>query len=82
MNIKEPDYVVLMITTYVMLENLEGSDTQWRYKGAGEELVTRQFNFREVFSNHFNYRHQVDDNNNRRHSPISFERTWDTNYCP
>ena len=35
MNLKEPDYVVIMMTTYGKLENLEGSDTQPRYKGSG-----------------------------------------------
>ena len=37
MAIKDPDYVMLMMTTYGMLEHLEGSDTQRRYKVA--ELV-------------------------------------------
>ena len=71
MAIKDPDYVMLRMTTYGTLEYLEGSDTQQRYKGTGEELVTKRFNYCEVFRNHFNYRHQVDDNNNRHHSPIS-----------
>ena len=66
-----------MMTTYRTLEYLEGLDTQRRYKGAGGELVTKQFNYCEVFENNFNYRHQIDDNNNWRHSPISVEITWD-----
>ena len=74
--------MVLMMITYGMLEQLEGSDTQRRYKGAGGELVPKRFNYRDVFGNHFNYRHQVDDINNRRHSPISVERTWATKYWP
>ena len=41
MTIKEPNYVMLMMTTYGTLENLEGSDTHRRYKGAGGELVTK-----------------------------------------
>ena len=35
MAIKDPDYVVLMMTTYGTLDNLEGLDTQRRYKGVG-----------------------------------------------
>ena len=35
MAIKEPDYVMLMMTTYGTLEHLEGLDTQRMYKGAG-----------------------------------------------
>ena len=57
MVIKDPDYVMLMITTYGTLDHLEGSDAQQRYKGAGGGLVTKRFNYREVFGNHFNHRH-------------------------
>ena len=35
MDIKDTDYVMLMMKTYGALEHLEGSDTQQRYKGAG-----------------------------------------------
>ena len=82
MAIKEPDYVVLMMITYGTLEHLEGSYTPRRYKGAGGELFTKRFNYREFFGNHFNYRHQVDDNNNWLHSYISVERTWAKKYWP
>ena len=54
MDIKEPDYVMLTITIYGTLEHFEGLETQQRYKGAGGELVTKQFNYRDVFENHFN----------------------------
>ena len=80
MAIEEPYYMMLIMTTYGTLEHLEGSDTQRRYKGEGGELVTKKFNYNEVFGNHFNYIHQVDDNNNWRHSPISVEMTWATKY--
>ena len=39
--IKEPDYVMLMMTTYGTLEHLEGSDTQRRYKVTGGYLVAK-----------------------------------------
>ena len=29
---------------------------------------------------HYKFRHQFDDNHNRQYSPISFERTWATNF--
>ena len=64
MDIKQPDYVMLMMKTYGTLEHLGGSDTQRRYKVAGGGLLTKQFNYCEVFDNHFNCRHQVDNNNN------------------
>ena len=80
MAVKDPDYMMLMVSTYGMLEHSEGSETHQRHKGSGEELVTKQFSYHEVFGNHFNYRHQADDNKNCRHYPISVERTWATNY--
>ena len=50
MDIKDPDYMILIMTTYGTLEHLEGSDTYWRSKGGGGgELVTKLFNYREVF---------------------------------
>ena len=35
MALKEPDYIMLMMTTYGTLENLEGSEMQWRCKVSG-----------------------------------------------
>ena len=35
MDITFPYYMMLIMKTYGMLEHLEGSDTQWRYKGEG-----------------------------------------------
>ena len=43
MDIKEPDYGMLMMTTYGMLDNLEESETQRRYKESGIEVVTKRF---------------------------------------
>ena len=80
MDIKDPKYVMLTMTTYGTLEHLKGLDTQWRYKGAGGDLVTKRFKYREVFRNHFNYRHKFDKINNWRHYTISVERNWATKY--
>ena len=41
MSINDHYYVILIMTTYGTLDNLEGLDTERRYKGAGEELVTK-----------------------------------------
>ena len=57
MAIIDPNYVMSTMTTYGTLEHLEGPDTQRRYKRAGGDLVTKRFNYREVFGNHFNCRH-------------------------
>ena len=42
MAIKDPDYVMLTMTTYGTLDHLEGQDTEQRYKREGGELVTVQ----------------------------------------
>ena len=72
MDIKETNYVTLIMETHGALDHLEGPGTQQRYKGSGGELVTKIFNYCEVFGDHFNYIHQVDNNNNRCHYPIQF----------
>ena len=41
MAIKEPNYVMLMMTTYGTLEHLGGLDRHKRYKGACGELATK-----------------------------------------
>ena len=51
-----------------------------RYKGSDREVVTKRFNYREVFGNQFCYHHQVDNSNNCRHSDIYVERNWETKY--
>ena len=33
MDLKEPDYVMLMMITYGMFDHMKGSDTHQRYKG-------------------------------------------------
>ena len=53
MALKDPDYVILMMTTYMTLEYLDWLDMQWSYKGSGGEVVTKRFNYCEVFGNHF-----------------------------
>ena len=41
MAIKEPNYVMLTMTTYGTLEHLGGLDRHKRYKGACGELATK-----------------------------------------
>ena len=75
MDLKDPDYAMLMMTTYGTLENLERLGMQWRHKGSGKEVTTKRFNSLDIFGNHFHYRHQVEDKNKCRRSPISVDRT-------
>ena len=64
------------------LEELDGADNRWEYKGRDGESLARPFKYRQPFGLHFRYRHQVDDHNNRRNSPISVERKWETKFWP
>ena len=77
---KDPDYIMKIMTTYGTLEQTD-KRTQTKFK-RGDVMETKGFMCTEVVENMFLYRHQVANNNNRRHVPISIERTWDTKYLP
>lgn len=76
---KEPDYVMKVMASWMTLNELEGARTKrdWKENGVNK---SKTFNYRQPFGLHFRYRHQVDDHNNRRHAPISIERTWATKF--
>ena len=74
---KEPDYVMSLMTTYGTLSREGCKQTS---RKVGTETV--HFSFPEVVNNHFKYRHAVDDHNSKRHSPISFETRWATTWWP
>ena len=77
---KEPDYVMKLMTTY---ETLETTDKRTRRKfKRGGVMETKQLMYTEVVANIFLYRHQFDDKNNRKHAPIYIEKTWATKYWP
>jgi Transposase IS4 len=69
---KEPDYILMMMSTYGTLERI-GNFTQ---RVVDRHQVT--FKYPEVIRNHYLYRHMVDDHNSKRHAPISLEVTWAT----
>ena len=73
---KEPDYVMMLMTTYGTLER-HGEEKQRNVDGC---QVT--FAYPEVVKNHYTYHHAVDDHNSRRQYQISIERTWETRYWP
>ncbi len=70
---KEPDYIMLMMTTYGTCERF-GKFTKRRLP----HNQTTTFQYPEVIANHFKYRHIVDDHNAKRHAPISLEVVWAT----
>jgi Transposase IS4 len=76
MSMKEPDYVMTLMSTYGTCDR-SGKETERDVLVGGIRQKVK-FNYPEVVGNHFKYRHLVDDHNNRRHSPISFEENWAT----
>ena len=80
MDIKDFEYIMIMMTTYGKLDNLEGLYTHRRYKGSNREVLTKRFNYSEVFGNHFRYHHQFYNNKDCCNFTISVERTWSTKY--
>ena len=79
---KEPEYVMKIMTTYGTLDPKDDAETKRTVDDGGTKKKVK-FKYTEVFKNHFKYRHFVDDHNNRRHgSGMSIERTWGTQYWP
>ena len=78
---KEPDYVMSLMSTYGTNNRDNGKETRRSWKVGGEARST-SFRYPEVVHNHFLYRHAVDDHNGKRHSPISLEVVWATKRWP
>ena len=69
---KEPNYTMMMMSTYGTLTEVEEGGAKRSYDLDGR-TITKTFKYTVPFYNHFKFRHQVDDHNNKRHSPISVE---------
>ena len=78
---KEPDYVMKLMSTYGTNELQMDHPMQRIYMEKNKE-VKKEFHYPEVVSNHFKYRHSVDDHNAKRHSPICLEHVWATKHWP
>jgi hypothetical protein len=85
---KEPDYVMMLMSTYGTTSPKDGQkDTRRHYKNAQGQIVTTIFKYPEVVGNHYSYRGCVDDHNNRRQDGgkkqgLSLEGTWKTYRWP
>ena len=73
---KEPDYCMMLMSTYGTLER--SGDNKNRNSGGR----TYTFKYPEVIANHYKYRDSVDSHNARRQSPIALEETWATDRWP
>ena len=79
---KDPDYVMKIMASWMTLDALEGAKTRRDFIDSSGTKDTEQFTCRQPFGIHFRYRNQVDDHNNWRHAPIFLERTWATKFWP
>ena len=58
---KEPDYVMNIMVSWMTLDELEGAKTRRYFIDRSGTKETKQFTYRQPFGIHFRYRHQVYD---------------------
>ena len=75
---KEPDYVMKIMSTYGGLFEKDGQKTSKRSFRIGNEDHNVEFKYKIPFSNHFDYRGVVDNHNGLRHMKPSIEQIWKT----
>ena len=77
---KEPDYVMSIMSTYGTLVRT-GTGKSRQYAKAGEKR-RKTFQYPEVISDYFACRDKVDSHNGLRMFPIALEETWKTKRWP
>ena len=78
-SMKEPDYVMMIMTTYGTLG--EFGKEKRHYMVNGVKHVT-MFRYPEVVHNHYCYRDVIDNHNSYRMHLLSMEETWMTMHWP
>ena len=78
---KEPDYIMSLMSTYGTNQRVDRKETlrDWKENGINK---TTMFKYPEVIDNHFRYHQSIDDHSAKRHSPISLEVVWATKRWP
>ena len=59
---KEPDYIMSLMSMYGTNQRIDGKETRHDWKENGVSKTT-MFKYPEVIDNHFRYRHSVDNHN-------------------
>ena len=72
---KEPDYVMMLMTTYGILAPF-GEEKRHYLVNSVKHVKT--FQYQEVVHNHYQYRDVIDNHNSARMHPISMEEMWMT----
>ena len=78
---KEPDYILMFMTTYGS-ENRKGKEQKRKYVNHQGVESTVRFKYPEVCHNHYAHRDSVDNHNGRRMYPIALEEQWKTHRWP
>ena len=81
--LKEPDYVMLLMSTYGSLSPMTNQRDSMRIVNGN----TVTFKYNSVVGNHYEYRDAVDAHNSKRHdcgtkNGLSIEETWKTTRWP
>ena len=63
--IKEPDYVMKIMASWMILDELEDAKTSRDFTESGSLKQKKLLIYRQTFGIHFKYRHQVDKKKNR-----------------
>ena len=79
---KEPDYAMKIVASWMKIYKLEGTKTRIDFIYSSGKKETKQFSYRQTFGIHFRYIYHVYNHNNRRHMPIFLERTRATKLWP
>ena len=77
---KEPDYMMQIMSMYGTLGNLGEEKTQHFTVNGAHRVV--KFCYPEVVHNHYAYRDMIDNHNPQHMHPISMEETWITGCWP
>ena len=78
---KEPDYVMSLMSTYGTNAWDGYKETRCKWKDNGMTRM-KSLHYPEVVHNHFQNQHSGDDHNAKRHSPIRIEVVWVTKRWP
>jgi Transposase IS4 len=79
--LKEPEYVMMLMSTYGTMERLGEIKTRHFTDDAGTKKI-KTFQYPEVIRNHYEYRDAVDAHNSSRMYPIALEETCKTHRWP
>ena len=76
--LKEPDYIMMLVSTYVTLERATDGRKHFRRWTENENRNEADFFYPEVVSNHYKCRDSVENHNTQQMFPIALEEVMKT----